>query len=168
MKGYAAYGWAWLLLAGCGHDGAPAQGDAGAPVATASSGALTRAQLLDPETCKGCHPMHYREWSGSMHAYSARDPVFVAMNKRGQRETHGQLGDFCIRCHAPMAVVEKSTRDGLDLATGCPARTARRELLFCHNVAGVEGDHNGMLHLANEHYDARSHSRPASASRPPG
>ncbi|HTB77772.1 MAG TPA: multiheme c-type cytochrome [Polyangiaceae bacterium] len=149
MKGYAAYGWAWLLLAGCGHDGAPAQGDAGAPVATASSGALTRAQLLDPETCKGCHPMHYREWSGSMHAYAARDPVFVAMNKRGQRETHGQLGDFCIRCHAPMAVVDKSTRDGLDLDR-LPDKDRGVSCYFCHNVAGVEGDHNGMLHLAND------------------
>ena len=33
------------------------------------------------------------QWSGSMHAYAADDPVFVAMNKRGQRETNGELGD---------------------------------------------------------------------------
>ena len=149
MKGYAACGWGWLLLVGCGHGSAPAQGDAGGPVATAASGALTRAQLLDPETCKGCHPMHYREWSSSMHAYAARDPVFVAMNKRGQRETHGQLGDFCIRCHAPMAVIDKTTQDGLDLER-LPDKDRGVSCYFCHNVAGVEGDHNAMLHLAND------------------
>ena len=26
------------------------------------------------------------------------------MNKRGQRETNGALGTFCLKCHAPMAV----------------------------------------------------------------
>ena len=39
-----------------------------------------------------------------MHAYAAEDPVFLAMNQRGQRETNGELGDFCVQCHAPVAV----------------------------------------------------------------
>ena len=43
---------------------------------------LTREQLLDPEACKDCHPRHYREWTSSMHAYAADDPVFLAMNQR--------------------------------------------------------------------------------------
>src|SRR5687768_1766164 len=73
--------------------------------------ALTRAQLLDPASCKSCHPKHYREWRSSMHAYAADDPVFLAMNKRGQRETEGALGDFCVGCHAPMAVREGETSD---------------------------------------------------------
>ena len=30
--------------------------------------------------------------------------VFLAMNERGQRETGGQLGPFCVNCHAPLAV----------------------------------------------------------------
>src|SRR5688572_17420291 len=47
---------------------------------------LTREQLLDPEACKDCHPRHYREWKSSMHAYAADDPVFLAMNQRGQEE----------------------------------------------------------------------------------
>ena len=48
---------------------------------------LDREALLDPETCKTCHPVAYQEWSGSMHAYAAEDPVFRAMNQRAQRET---------------------------------------------------------------------------------
>jgi len=56
---------------------------------------LTREQLLDPQSCAGCHQDQFQEWEGSMHAYSSNDPVFLAMNKRGQRETNGQLGAFC-------------------------------------------------------------------------
>jgi len=136
-----------LLLAGCSRGGGmPPQ-----PEGEASSAPreLTREQLLDPESCKECHPIHYREWSSSMHAYSARDPVFVAMNKRGQRETHGQLGDFCIRCHAPMAVLDKRSKDGLDLE-GSPDKERGVSCYFCHNVVSIEGDHNAMLRLAND------------------
>jgi hypothetical protein len=161
MKWYAACEWACLALAACGsRGGGAAHGDGGASVA---SGVLTRAQLRDPETCKGCHPVHYREWSSSMHAYAARDPVFVAMNKRGQRETHGKLGDFCVRCHAPMAVVDKITKDGLDLER-LPDRDRGVSCYFCHNVTGVEGDHNAMLHLAD---DAMMRG-PIRDPRPPG
>ena len=59
---------------------------------------LTRDDLLDPTACQGCHQDHYEEWAGSMHAYAADDPVFIAMNQRGQRETNGALGSFCVNC----------------------------------------------------------------------
>ena len=52
-----------------------------------------------------------------MHAYAADDPVFRAMNKRGQRLTNNALGSFCVNCHAPMAVHEGATKNGTDLAT---------------------------------------------------
>src|SRR5262249_32624667 len=89
----AAPALALLLVSAChGNKPAPAQSHA-AP----DPGTLTREQLKSPEACKGCHPNHYREWSSSMHAYASLDPVFVAMNKRGQRETAGKLGKFCLR-----------------------------------------------------------------------
>jgi hypothetical protein len=129
-------------------DDASANGDADAGPML-EPGALSREQLRDPESCKGCHPIHYREWSSSMHAYAARDPVFLAMNKRGQRETGGELGDFCIKCHAPMATVDQLTRDGLDLEQ-LPDLERGVSCYFCHNVVGIEGDHNAMLRLAND------------------
>jgi hypothetical protein len=70
---------------------------------------------MDPETCRTCHQDQYSEWAASMHAHAAEDPVFIAMNRRGQEETAGALGDFCVRCHAPMAVREGRTVDGLNL-----------------------------------------------------
>jgi len=110
---------------------------------------MTRAELLSPEACMDCHPRHYREWSGSMHAYAADDPVFLAMNARGQEETAGELGDFCVQCHAPMAVREGATTDGLNLAS-VPQELKGVTCFFCHNVDAVEGEHNNPLRLAND------------------
>ena len=119
----------WLLLLAAAAATAAVRPRTATPARRVPPGALTREQLRDPETCKGCHPNHYREWSSSMHAYAAQDPVFVAMNKRGQRETHGELGDFCVKCHAPMAVVDKRTQRRPRPRPAAGQR-ARRELLL--------------------------------------
>ena len=110
---------------------------------------LTRAQLLDPAVCQSCHPDQYSEWAGSMHAYSAKDPVFRAMNARGQRETDGGLGSFCVQCHAAMALEEKLTTDGLNLDS-VPENLHGVTCFFCHSVQGVDGTHNNPLKLATD------------------
>ena len=106
-------------------------------------------KLKDPATCKECHAQHYREWSASMHAYASKDPVFLAMNRRGQEETAGALGSFCVNCHAPMAVQEGKTTDGLDIAE-LPESLQGVTCYFCHNVAAVEGTHNNPIRLAKD------------------
>src|SRR3954468_5843336 len=110
---------------------------------------LDRDALLDPETCKTCHPVAYQEWSGSMHAYAADDPVFRAMNQRAQRETDHALGNFCVKCHAPMAVQEGSTTDGTNLDT-LPAKLKGVTCYFCHAAESVQGTHNNPLTLAKD------------------
>jgi hypothetical protein len=113
------------------------------PVGTAQS-------LRDPQTCNGCHPSHYGEWAGSMHAYASDDPVFLAMNARGQRETGGMLGDFCVKCHAPMAVRDGLTKDGLNLAS-LDASEKGVTCFFCHSVSSVGASHvNADLTLAGD------------------
>src|SRR4051794_33053665 len=109
-------------------------------------GELSRAQLLDPEACRGCHAEYYTEWSSSMHAYASRDPVFLAMNRRGNQETAGALGSFCVKCHAPMALLEGQTIDGLDLET-LPNSMQGVTCYYCHNVAHVTGTHDNALEL---------------------
>ena len=104
------------------------------------------AELEDPSTCMQCHPQHYDQWSGSMHAYASDDPVFVAMNNRGQREA--QLGTFCAQCHVPMAVANGRT----DFTNFDPSTLAPTErgvtCYFCHDVKAVAADHNNGLELA--------------------
>jgi nitrate/TMAO reductase-like tetraheme cytochrome c subunit len=109
---------------------------------------LSVAELQDPAACMECHPQHYKEWSGSMHAYAAEDPVFVAMNNRGQRETQGKLGTFCISCHAPMAVaLGLSNGENFDPAA-LPPSAKGVTCFFCHNIEDVTGIHNNPLKLA--------------------
>lgn len=110
---------------------------------------LSRDEMLDPQTCNKCHAKHYTEWSGSMHAYAATDPVFLAMNKRGQRETNGALGDFCIKCHAPMAVRDGLTKDGLNL-DAVPENRKGVTCFFCHTVDAVTGTHDAALTNASD------------------
>ncbi len=110
---------------------------------------LDRDALMDPESCKDCHQTHYDEWSGSMHAYAADDPVFLAMNARGQRESNGELGDFCVQCHAPMAVRTGATTDGSNLAD-LPQHLKGVTCYFCHTAQAVEGSHNNPIALAND------------------
>jgi len=110
---------------------------------------LEPAALMDPQSCAGCHPDHVREWSGSMHAYASDDPVFLAMNARGQRETSGELGHFCVQCHAPMALRTGATTDGLNLAE-LPQHLKGVTCYFCHSVDEVLGDHNNALHLMDD------------------
>lgn len=111
---------------------------------------LTREQLLNPESCKDCHSKHYSEWSGSMHAYASKDPVFRAMNKRGQEETNGALGDFCVNCHAPMAVREHAISDFADLEA-VPEPLQGVTCYFCHNAVSVGEEHvNANITLGND------------------
>ncbi len=110
---------------------------------------LDKAAMMDPATCKKCHENHYQEWSGSMHAYAADDPVFLAMNARGQRETNGELGDFCISCHAPLAVAAGLTTDGLNIAE-VPQEMKGITCYFCHSINGVTGTHNAPMTLADD------------------
>jgi hypothetical protein len=106
-----------------------------------------RDELLDPANCAECHPIHYDQWLSSMHAYAAEDPVFRAMNAKGQRETNGELGDFCVKCHAPLAVELGYTEDGLNLDE-VPQHLQGVTCYFCHNVEAVEGSHNNPVRLA--------------------
>jgi hypothetical protein len=122
-------------LAGCGGGDGPAR-----PV----------AELQDPGTCNECHPRHVAQWSASMHAYASDDPVFLAMNRRGQRETSGALGTFCVKCHAPMAV-ELGLTTGADFDPAkLPAAARGVTCYFCHNVESVQDTHNNGLALAHD------------------
>jgi hypothetical protein len=124
---------------------------------------LTREALMDPASCNACHKDQVRAWSGSMHAYASDDPVFLAMNRRGQRETKGALGTFCVNCHAPMAVSTGATKDGLNLDT-LPAPMKGVTCFFCHSVDRVEGTHNNPLHLADDNVIRGEFSDPVANS----
>ncbi|MFZ5895686.1 MAG: multiheme c-type cytochrome [Myxococcota bacterium] len=131
---------AFIALSSCGNDSTRKPDDT--PV-------LSAEQLMNPELCRTCHAQQHEEWTHSMHAYASLDPVFLAMNRRGQRETAGALGDFCVRCHAPLAVAVGASSDGLNLES-LPAALQGVNCYFCHNAKAVEGSHNNPIRLDSE------------------
>ena len=125
-------------------------GPGGEPVEEALP-ALSMEELINPESCKECHPKHYEQWSASMHAYAANDPVFLAMNKRGQEETGGAMGDFCVNCHAPMAVKTGALTTDFTNLEALPQHLKGVTCYFCHNAVSVGMPHaNGNVQLAND------------------
>ncbi|HVZ34818.1 MAG TPA: multiheme c-type cytochrome, partial [Polyangiaceae bacterium] len=114
---------------------------------SSSASYLSHEELLDAQSCQQCHPKQYQDWSSSMHAHASDDPIFRAMNQRGQREAG--IGDFCVKCHAPMAVREGATVDGLNLDT-VPQPLKGITCYFCHSVDGVADTHNNPLQLASD------------------
>ena len=82
-----------------------------------------------------------------MHAYASADPLFVALNQRGQDEA--QVGTFCASCHAPLAVRTGATRDGTNLAS-LPERLQGVTCYACHNVTQITNTHNNSTRLGND------------------
>lgn len=88
--------------------------------------ARAAALLLAPAAeCGECHVTHEAEWRSSPHAGAGADPSWYAVNRAGQEDTGGALGQFCVGCHMP-EFAGRATPDG-------PLRTLHR-----HTVAGVD------------------------------
>ncbi len=101
------------------------------------------------ETCQGCHPQHYDEWSGSMHAYSVKDPSWLAIREVGQGQYINALDGACSPCHSPIGLRSGDITwgpfeiDDLDPVSqegiGCDA---------CHTITAITRLSNGGFELA--------------------
>ncbi|MBM4363024.1 MAG: ammonia-forming cytochrome c nitrite reductase subunit c552 [Deltaproteobacteria bacterium] len=109
--------------------------------------------------CAGCHPQHVAEWQISPHAYAMKDPVFIAMVSHGQKETEGELGDFCVGCHSPIGTrtgqlpVTRNAASGLhEQPFGGIDRAASDGVscLVCHSMDSVIADSNAEFTLAED------------------
>ena len=126
-----------------------------------------------PEYCGSCHPNHYEQWRGSMHAYASKDPIFIAMNKKGISETEGRLGQFCVQCHAPVASLKdrlpvSETADGfimpIDLSD--PLIGHGIQCVTCHSIESIQGTQNAQFTLSETTYYGRTGSEAANAAHP--
>ncbi|QTD51412.1 multiheme c-type cytochrome [Sulfidibacter corallicola] len=95
-------------------------------------------------TCAGCHPTHYREWSVSPHAYAQISPVFNAFHGAVVALTNGTNGDFCIRCHTPvgMNLGEPVFMSNMDRH---PTSREGVTCIVCHRVNKSYGKLSGRL-----------------------
>ncbi|MGD8396267.1 MAG: multiheme c-type cytochrome, partial [Candidatus Eiseniibacteriota bacterium] len=95
-------------------------------------------------TCKTCHPDHYREWSVSAHAYAQMSPVFNAFHSALLTLTNGTNGDFCIRCHDPvgMNLGEPEVMTNIDRH---PTSREGITCVVCHRLKNHYGKVSGRL-----------------------
>lgn len=104
--------------------------------------AADAVQHVDPGACKQCHEEIYDQWAGSMHANSSalKDPIHGAFYKNvvGDPTQEGlQAGGkypVCLKCHAPVAAMEKSTK--LDAK---PAYAQGIGCTTCHSFSAFKG-----------------------------
>ena len=128
-----------LVLVGCnGEDPEPQLTPRGASRSDA------RALSVTPITCS----------SGRDRCTRTRESTRCSGRWRpsAQRQTGGDLGDFCVRCHAPVGVALGTVSQGSDL-DGLDADDPALQGVscwFCHQVDGIDGDHNNPLSLADD------------------
>jgi hypothetical protein len=87
-----------------------------------------------PEACAVCHPRHYLEWRGSAHAYSAKDPIVQACNRKALEDTKGEIGLFCLGCHAPLGVRTGEFTSRKDLRDASPFALGGVTCEICHRM----------------------------------
>jgi hypothetical protein len=97
-------------------------------------GGLTTS-LAASSLCAGCHgntsPI-FNDWTGSLMAQAARDPIFYACLDIAEADAPGS-GDLCIRCHVPKAWLEGRSTP----TSGSAITAADRDGIncaFCHRL----------------------------------
>ncbi len=98
---------------------------------------LSSWKPVSAQSCSKCHPNHYEMWTGSMHAFSAEDPIFKASLMQAQVVGGEPIRDYCLGCHTPLAknmrdysLTQEVTREGVT----CD---------FCHSIEDVHLDRQG-------------------------
>jgi len=134
------------FLAGCSDKTSPTTSD---PVQDTLVQEFRSSDFSAATTCQPCHPDHYDEWSGSMHAYSVKDPVWMALNLLGQSLYPGALDQACTKCHSVIGSragetpwggfvldsISEVARDGV----GCD---------LCHTISSIGALENAEIILS--------------------
>ncbi|MEM7014257.1 MAG: hypothetical protein AAF585_22580, partial [Verrucomicrobiota bacterium] len=86
------------------------------------------------------------EWSVSPHAYAMMSPVFNAMHMFIANETSGTNGDFCIRCHSPVAL-QREEDPHVSVMVRPPVSNEGVTCIVCHRIEADYGTASGRLTL---------------------
>lgn len=142
-----------------------------APTPAPSSSAGVGQQ--EPKHCGSCHPNHYRDWEGSMHAYASVDPVYRAMVRKSLADTEGRLNQFCLECHQPMAT--RSNLLPLQEVNGVvtvdleqPDFRVQQGVVCtsCHTMSHINETQNARFETSNTTFFGPTGSAAANAAHP--
>ena len=124
-----------LVAASCAKESAPSveKSEATPQSTQANLSKMPTKRTVDPadkpETCKGCHPTIYEEWSQTMHAraHHSRDPIYDAVRKVRIKKEGQDITRACGQCHNPRS----------SLIDDSPAALTGVSCATCHNVAAI-------------------------------
>jgi Cytochrome c554 and c-prime len=94
--------------------------------------------------CAVCHPVQFRQWSVSQHAYAELSVVFQAFQHSINYQLSGSNGDFCSRCHSDIAGY---LSEPADLAIVKRHAISREGItcITCHRIAKVYNKVSGRI-----------------------
>jgi len=96
----------------------------------------SQAEFTEPETCAGCHPQQYEEWTGSVHALAFQDPVYQGELNFAVEAVGHDISRQCEGCHTAAAMVSGEIK-GPGLKDLSPMAMAGVSCDICHSVSGV-------------------------------
>jgi hypothetical protein len=105
------------------------------PLAMPAEPTLSPDSFNPSSSCGVCHERHYREWQGSMHAYSMVDPVFRALVAVRQADFDGEQDQFCLQCHSAIATRGGEIVPGFSFDDLSPIALEGIGCEACHKVA---------------------------------
>ncbi len=82
--------------------------------------------------CRKCHSDIFELWNNSLHAQSYENPTFRATFMTIKFGCGEEIGEDCLRCHAPMAYLSK------DFNPGSPAMAEGVSCTFCHSISSIK------------------------------
>jgi len=88
--------------------------------------------LTSSVKCKECHQEIFDSWKNTTHAMSIEDPIFKAAYMEAYLNTKGVVKLNCLRCHAPVALINKDydlEKDITNEGVTCD---------FCHSIKKID------------------------------
>ena len=114
------------------------------PSDEAHDGLLDEKEYVSATKCQTCHPIHFKQWSLSQHAYAQISPVYLSMQNQINKLTSGTNGDFCIRCHNQVGMNKKESTYASNLERH-PASREGITCVVCHRISPGKQTAKGSL-----------------------
>ncbi len=96
--------------------------------------------------CAVCHPVQFRQWAVSQHAYGELSVIFQAFQHSINYNLNGSNGDFCSRCHSDIAGYLSEPADEAIVKRHAISREGIT-CITCHRISKVYNKVSGRLGL---------------------
>lgn len=96
----------------------------------------SNATFTPPETCRGCHPKQYNDWTGSVHALAFQDPIYQGELNKAVKAAGHNVSRQCEGCHSPAGMVTGEIKKP-GIADLSPMALAGVSCDICHSISGT-------------------------------